>query len=112
IGIILTTITWVSVTYLTKPEKDEILISFCKKIRAGGPGWKRFEGRLDGISATEWDMPLAIVCMVLGCFAVWTALFGIGLMVYLNFVTGGILLGLAIVATIVLMKLVGKVKLS
>ena len=122
VGIIVTSIGWIAVTFLTKPEPDEVLISFCKKIRAGGPGWKRFEGKLGDISATAWDMPLCILCMVLGCLAVWTALFGVGALVYakaapmfgnLSNTTSGIaLLVISVISTTVLMKLVNKVKLS
>ena len=121
-GIIITSIGWITVTFLTKPEPDEVLISFCKKIRAGGPGWKRFEGKLGGISATAWDMPLCILCMVLGCVAVWTALFGVGALVYAeaapmfgclsNTTAGIILLVVSVISTVQLMRLVSKVKLS
>ena len=121
-GIVVTSIGWILVTYLTKPEPDEILISFCKKIRAGGPGWKRFEGRLGDISATAWDMPLCILCMVLGCISIWSALFGVGALVYAqaapmfgaisNTVSGIILLVVAVVSTCTLMRLVNKIRLS
>ena len=37
-----TTVIWVSVTYLTSPEKEEILRSFCLRTKTGGPGWKKF----------------------------------------------------------------------
>lgn len=122
VGIIVTSIGWITVTFLTKPEPDEVLIAFCKKIRAGGPGWKRFEGKLGDISATAWDMPLCILCMVLGCLAVWTALFGVGALVYAkadpmfgtisNTYSGIALLVISVISTTVLMKLVNKVKLS
>lgn len=122
IGITITTIGWLAVTYMTAPESDEILISFCKKIRAGGPGWKRFEGRLDGISATDWDMPMALLCMMLGCAAVWSALFGVGCVVYAsamplfgtipNMYMGIGLLTFTVISTVYLMRMVSKVKLS
>ena len=67
-------------------------------------------------------MPLCILCMVLGCLAVWTALFGVGALVYakaapmfgtLSNTTSGIaLLVISVISTTVLMKLVNKVKLS
>ncbi|MBP7637768.1 MAG: Na+:solute symporter, partial [Kiritimatiellae bacterium] len=41
IGILLTTAGWLAVTYLTPPEKQEVLARFCSKIRAGGPGWRK-----------------------------------------------------------------------
>jgi SSS family solute:Na+ symporter len=111
IGIALTTVVWVLTTYLTKPEKDEVLISFCRKIRAGGPGWKRFEKDV-GVEAEGWDVPFGILCMMLGCVAVWSALFAAGKCVYGDFVMGGLLGVVAVVSTVVLMKCVNKVKLS
>ncbi len=45
---------------------------------ASGPGWKRVvqEARAAGDAVdTEqgWDVPIGIVCMALGCLAVWGA---------------------------------------
>ncbi|MES0488686.1 MAG: sodium:solute symporter family protein [Leptospirales bacterium] len=37
-----TTVIWLSVTYATSPEKEEVLKSFCRRTRTGGPGWKHF----------------------------------------------------------------------
>ncbi len=121
IGITVTTIGWVLVTYLTRPEPDSVLIAFCRKIRAGGPGWARFAKDV-GPDAAGWDMPACILCMVIGCLAVWTALFGAGCLVYTsaapmfgalsNSVMGIVLLVISVASTITLMKIVTKIKLS
>ena len=111
IGITLTTIIWVVTTYLTKPEKDEVLINFCRKIRAGGPGWKKYSSEV-GREATGWDVPFGILCMMLGCVAIWSALFAGGKFLYGDYVIGTVLAVIAVVSTAVLMKFVGKVKLS
>jgi Na+/proline symporter len=39
---IFATIIWVTVTFLTKPDDEEILQSFFNRVKPGGPGWKRF----------------------------------------------------------------------
>jgi solute:Na+ symporter, SSS family len=39
--VILTSITWISVTFLTKSVDEETLRNFYRKIKPGGPGWKR-----------------------------------------------------------------------
>jgi len=111
IGITLTTIIWVATTYLTKPEKDDVLINFCRKIRAGGPGWKKYAAEV-GRDATGWDVPFGILCMMLGCVAVWSALFSVGKLLYGDLGVGILLAVIAVVSTTVLMKFVGKVKLS
>jgi Na+/proline symporter len=111
LGILLTTVVWVATTYLTKPEKDEVLINFCRKIRAGGPGWKKYQAEV-GREATGWDVPFGILCMMLGCVAVWSALFSVGKLLYGDLGVGILLAVIAVVSTAVLMKFVGKVKLS
>ena len=56
--------------------------------------------------------------MVVGCLAVWSCLFGCGYLIYgvggvaNGYALGGGLLAVSAVATFVLMKLVGKAKLS
>ena len=87
----ITTITWLVSIYATKPESEETLVNFYKLIRPGGPGWKRIvekndieEGNVNG-----WDVPRGLLCVVLGCFGIYMALFSIG-----NFIYGNILLGL------------------
>ena len=111
LGILLTTLVWVVVTYLTRPEPDDVLTAFCRKIRAGGPGWRRFEAHLGGdVPRGSWDVPLGILCMMLGCVAVWSALFSIGELLCGQRLLGSGLGLLAILATCVLMKCIGKVK--
>ncbi|MBQ9432149.1 MAG: Na+:solute symporter [Kiritimatiellae bacterium] len=115
LGIIVTTIAWVLVTFATQPEKREVLEAFCSKIRAGGPGWKAITSKMAasgsaGLSG-KWDVPTGILCMVVGCLAVWSALFGLGYVLYGQLTLGIVLLVLAVAATCTLMRLVGEIKL-
>ena len=114
IGVLITTIGWVCVTYLTKPEKEEILTSFCQKIHAGGPGWKQIAAKLPEADRPKeaWDVPTGILCMMIGCLAVWSFLFGIGYLLYGQQTLGIVLVVISVVSTTGLMKLAGKIKLS
>ncbi|MBQ7189903.1 MAG: Na+:solute symporter [Kiritimatiellae bacterium] len=114
IGVLITTIGWVCVTYLTKPEKEEILTSFCQKIHAGGPGWKQIAAKLSEADHPKeaWDVPTGILCMMIGCLAVWSFLFGIGYLLYGQQTLGIVLVVISVVSTTGLMKLAGKIKLS
>ena len=114
IGVLITTIGWVCVTYLTKPEKEEILTSFCQKIHAGGPGWKQIAAKLSEADHPKeaWDVPTGILCMMIGCLAVWSFLFGIGYLLYGQQTLGIVLVVISVVSTTGLMKLAGKTKLS
>ena len=79
-GIIITTIGWVAVTLLTRPENPETLRAFVKRIRPHGYGWKKYttgEVKSDGSSLTFelWNM-------LLGCVLVYSLLFGTGFIIY------------------------------
>jgi Na+/proline symporter len=113
IGILVTSVGWLTVTYLTPPETHEVLAAFCSKIRAGGPGWRKIES-VSAVTntASGWDVPLGLFCMMLGCLAVWTALFAIGNLLYGEMALGGTLAVISAVATVLLLRFAGKIRLS
>lgn len=113
IGIAITSIGWVIVTFITPPESQSVLEKFCSKIKAGGPGWKKVEEASETPNeAAGWDVPTGILCMMIGCLTVWSALFGVGYILYGNLVLGVSLIVISAVSTMALMKLVGRIKLS
>ena len=80
--VLITTIVWLLVTFMTKPDDDQKLIEFYKKTRPGGPGWKRIVNLPDfknekGYNKT-WAVPRGILCMLVGCLAIYSALFSTG----------------------------------
>ncbi len=88
-GVTVTTILWLLVTFLTPPETDETLVSFYKLVYPGGPGWKKIaaealtgNGSESSGKGKETNLPLAIFCMLLGSFAVYSALFATGYFIY------------------------------
>ncbi len=91
VGVSLTTIGWLAVTYLTRPTDDETLVNFCKVTRPGGPGWDRIVSiaRNRGVSLNEiqdeaWRVPQGILCMVLGCIVIYGILLATGYWIYGN----------------------------
>jgi len=90
VGVVaLTTAVWVIVTLLTPPSSDHTLRTFYKRIRPGGPGWKAVveKAATEGIDLKKdddlrWDVPTGIVCMLLGCVAVYSILFSTGYFLY------------------------------
>lgn len=101
LGVLTTTAGWLAVTFATPREKAEVLAAFDNKIRANLK-----------------DIPLAIVCMLLGCLAVWSCLFGCGYLIYgfgqmpCAMCTGAMLLTVSVGATLGLFLCLKKVKLS
>ncbi len=79
---------WVPVLFLTKPENDEKLDDFYRRVRPGGPGWRRQRERT-GLDPAQ-DLGRDILRVLAGLMI----LFG------LMFFTGGTLFGRWGVATI------------
>ena len=84
-----TTAVWLGVTFLTAPEPDEVLNRFYRKVRPGGPGWRRVSQRLGFGDDRIPGGALSLVNWVAGVVAVFTALFGVG-----EFLTGSVQDGL------------------
>src|SRR5687767_9330328 len=86
------TVVWLAVTYMTKPEPDDHLDAFYHRVRPGGRGWRRVAARLgygeEGIEggAVTWSNWIA------GIAAVYTTLFGIGKLIFGQTMVGVILL--------------------
>ncbi|MCC6547774.1 Na+:solute symporter [Candidatus Sumerlaeota bacterium] len=118
IGVVVTTICWAVVTFLTPPTESDTLRDFVRRVHPGGPGWKKVieEAEASGISMAkareEWDLPVAILCMVLGCFAVYGALFATGFWIYGNTTGGVVSTVVAVVATAGLLAFMQKLKLE
>ena len=87
-GIIITTFSWVLVTLITKPSDEDTLIGFYKLVSPGGPGWKKLteiaeeKGEVLPDKGKAWNVPLEILMMIVGCLAVYSALFGMGYWIY------------------------------
>jgi len=79
IGAILTTVVWIVATYFTPPDNEETLQNFVKKVNPGGPGWSKYS---HGVSSEPWPVPNGILCMILGCIAVYGVLLGVGQLIY------------------------------
>jgi hypothetical protein len=76
------TVVWLAATYLTAPERAEVLESFYKRVRPGGPGWAEVSGRLGFGREPIPGGKSAFVNWVAGVIAVYASLFGIGKIIF------------------------------
>lgn len=117
IGVGFTTLAWLAVTYLTKPESQKTLIGFYQLVYPGGPGWKKVlnKAEQEGVRIEErkkgWDVPQGILAMVLGCFAVYSALFATGNWIYGKYSLAIILTFVFAISTWLLTKTWSKLKI-
>jgi hypothetical protein len=86
--VLVTSVIWIAVTYLTPAEDPSVLRSFYQKIQPGGPGWKKVvdEAAADNINITDdrqgWSVPSGITAMLLGCGMIYGAMFATGYWIY------------------------------
>jgi SSS family solute:Na+ symporter len=88
---IITTATWVLVTFLTRPEPDEVLGRFYRKVRPDVRGWRPIADRVPEIPPTR-DLGRNLFAWILGCAMVYLALFGTGKLILKQPALGGGLL--------------------
>jgi solute:Na+ symporter, SSS family len=93
-----TTVTWIAATFLTKPEPDAVLDSFYRRVRPGGPGWRRVSARLGYGKESIPGGALAWTNWIAGIVAVYATLFGLGKLVFGQLGMGLGMLAVAVVA--------------
>jgi len=95
----ITTPCWIVAAWLGPRTKHETLVCFCRLVQPGGPGWRtvaQSAGDDEKVEDLAWQVPQGILCTVLGCVAIYSALFATGHWLYGNL---GLAIGLAILAT-------------
>ncbi len=114
-GVAITTTAWVFVTFRTRPTDHQILCRFYRLVHPGGPGWRAVldraiaEGDPVKVEVKGWNVPLGILCMVVGCFAVYSTLFAIGYLIYGNYYLAYLLIAVAAVSVMFLFRAWGKI---
>jgi len=109
----ITTITWIVTTYLTSPEPNEKLVAFYKRVRPEGPGWNRIAAQA-GLSAAhaQGRLSLQFANWILGCALIYGSLFGIGKIIFKEWVSGAIYLLIAIIAGILISRNLSRGEMS
>ena len=105
--VLLTSIVWIAVTFLTSPEKEETLDGFYKQTQPGGPGWKVQQDKAiaEGqIKFQEWSVPSGILAMILGAILVYGCMFATGNWIYGNYTLASGLTLVVIVSGVLLFK--------
>ncbi len=109
--VLLTTLIWLSVTYLTRPEKQFVLEGFFKKIQPGKFGWNavinkaKNENRDIVIRQMSVNLPKGILATLLGTLLVYSILFAIAQFLYGNIPLALLLTSIAVSGSFALFKL-------
>ena len=114
--VLLTSIVWITVTFLTPAETERTLFDFYKRTQPGGPGWQRIldQANTEGIdlvtSTQKWSVPAGILATLVGCATIYGALFSTGYWIYGYYTKAAILTGVTLIATVFLVKLWRRIK--
>ena len=103
--VLVTTLIWLIVTYITPSDDTETLVKFYNKTKPGGPGWNIIKNN-SGISnqKEDWIVPRGIICMIIGCISIYSALFSTGYLIYGEINLGLIFLLITIISGYLLFK--------
>lgn len=112
----LSTIVWLVVTYVTKPEGEETLFSFYKKIQPGGPGWNTVLNQAEQKNInliednTPWSVPNGILAIITSLILIYSTMFATGYWIYgdYNYAIG--LTITALISSVILVKIWAKIK--
>ncbi len=84
--VLVTTIAWLVVTFLTKPEDQAVLANFYRKIQPAPTGWKKVIAKANlteqKLPVNKSNLPQGIMATLLGTFLVYSILFAIGNYLY------------------------------
>ena len=116
--VLFTTVIWITVTYMTRPESDEVLRKFYNKIQPGGPGWKKVikKAKKDKVKLdkkdSSWNVPSGILAMLLGCGLIYSIMFATGYWIYGQYTSASALSMSSLIFGIFLIKIWKKIKVS
>ena len=110
--VLVTTSIWLIVTFITPSDDTETLVKFYNKTKPGGPGWNIIKNN-SGISNEKegWIVPRGIICMIIGCISIYSALFSTGYFIYGEINSGLIFLLITIISGYLLFKYSKKIML-
>ena len=110
--VLVTTSIWLIVTFMTPADEKETLIKFYKKTKPGGPGWNRIKEHITmSDEKEEWIVPKGIICMIIGCITIYSALFSTGYFIYGEISSALIFLLVTIISGLILFKNAKKIML-
>ncbi|CAM1373306.1 Na+:solute symporter [Tenacibaculum litopenaei] len=101
--VLITTIAWIVVTFLTQPESKETLYAFYQRIQPGKRGWSPIltqaqEENINIVTEKGTSLPQGILAMLLGIAVIYFCMFATGNWLYGNYGLASLLTGGAVIS--------------
>ncbi|MFH0976679.1 MAG: sodium:solute symporter family protein [Spirochaetota bacterium] len=93
--VVFTTIAWITATFITKPAEMDHLIKFYKRVHPGGAGWENVKSAAL-ITEKSGSISYLLIDWMIGIALIYSSLFAIGKIIFKEYITGFILLVVAI----------------
>lgn len=107
----ITTLSWIIVTFLTKPTEEETLHGFYERVHPGGIGWKYIADKYPGITGDKGYFQLTL-CWLFGVILVYSFLFGVGKLLLGQTGLGAGFIFVGILSALGINYILGKQKIS
>ncbi len=108
IGVVITTVSWITVTLLTRPTDTKTLASFYNTVTPYGMGWNPFKriakNKNITLKVTHDNFTIDLASMLLGVLAVYSTLFATGYYIYGNNTAGLVLTAIALLSAYFIFK--------
>jgi solute:Na+ symporter, SSS family len=89
------TVIWLVVTFITKPTENDTLVAFYRRTRPTKNGWQPIAKQAPEVQATEGN-GVRLVQWLLGCAFIYFSLFGVGRIVFGQYLQGMVFLLIAV----------------
>ena len=103
ITVLATTVVWIVVTLVTKPESEETLVRFFERVRPNDFGWKPI-ARIARPSNVQDSLGLALIDWIAALGLVYGTLFGIGKLILGETTLAIVWLGLALACLTIILR--------
>src|SRR5262245_10098970 len=103
VTVLVTTIAWLAVTWMTPPESMETLQTFYRRVRPHGPGWAPVQ-RAAAVSPPAGSLRHDLFNALVGCVLIYASLFGVGEILLRSVALGITLLAIAAAAAFVIAR--------
>jgi Na+/proline symporter len=101
----ITTVIWLTATFVTSPEPMDKLLRFYRQVRPEGPGWERvrIEAGLPKVKSSG-GLAAQFANWFLGCVLIYAYLFGIGYIIFGEILKGLLWLAAGVIATALILR--------
>jgi Na+/proline symporter len=106
-----TTAVWLLVTLMTRPEPQETLVDFYRQVRPEGPGWRHIARAAGALESHEMGgLTAQFANWILGCILIYASLFGIGAIIFKDWLSGSLYLLAALIAAVLISRNLSRIE--